>query len=432
MGGTEETGRASAARGAFGSCGGGARDRYHSGVIGDDPGKTSGSGLAELAGQLLAVLDEFSADIAGQIRERVPFYAGDSIVSLEDLQLSSRANAEFVLHSMREDREADISAAQQTGRLRAEQGVPLPSVMTAFRVMFSRIWTRLVEQARSTGVVDSDVLVDAASDIWAVHDTFAEAMASAYRDAAMAQALRDERERSALVAALLEGRALEDATVWEIADLLRLPRHGPFVVVAAESPHIASEALPHVETGLRVRGIGSAWRLLPEMHIGVVRLPDERDRRQLADVLSGLAQQRVGISPPYRRLTETATALRLARIAVAAAAPGSSRVSFFDDHPLAVAAVSAPDAMRRVSQTVLGTVLDLPAEQSAVLLETLTAWLDNGGSAESAARQLYCHPNTIRQRLRKLESCTGRSLSDPRAAAELSLALQAALLLPEH
>jgi hypothetical protein len=401
-------------------------------VIGNDPGKMASLGLVELAGQLLVVLDEFSVYIAGQIRERVPFYADGGVVSFEDLRLSCRANAEFVLHSMRDDREADISAAQETGRVRAGQGVPLPSVMSAFRVMFSLIWTRLVDEARGTETVSSDVLVDAASGIWAVHDTFAEAMASAYRESAMAQALRDERERSALVAALLEGRALEDATVWEIADLLRLSRQGPFVVVAAESPQIGSEALPHVETGLRVRGIGSAWRLLPEMHIGIVRLPGEPDRRQLADVLSGLAQRRVGVSPPYQRLTETATALRLARIAVAAAQPGSQRVSFFDDHPLAVAAVSAPDAMRRVSRTVLGTVLDLPAEQSAMLLETLTAWLDNGGSAESAARQMYCHPNTVRQRLRKLESCTGRSLADPRAAAELGLALQAALLLPEQ
>jgi DNA-binding PucR family transcriptional regulator len=74
----------------------------------------------------------------------------------------------------------------------------------------------------------------------------------------------------------------------------------------------------------------------------------------------------------------------------------------FGDHPLAVAAVSAPDALRRVYRRVLDTLLDLPAEQSAVLLETLTAWLNNGGSAESAARQMYCHPNTVLQRLREL------------------------------
>jgi hypothetical protein len=124
------------------------RDGYAARVTGDDPGEMSSPGLAELAGQLLAVLDEFSADIAGQIRERVPFYAGDSIVSAEDLRQSARANAEFVLHSMRDDLEADVSAAEQTGGLRAVQGVPLPSVMTAFRVTFSRIWTRLVDQAQ--------------------------------------------------------------------------------------------------------------------------------------------------------------------------------------------------------------------------------------------------------------------------------------------
>jgi hypothetical protein len=386
--------------------------------------------LATLAAQLLDTIDEFSADIAGQIQARVDFYADQAHVTTEELRRSSRANAEFVLRSMREDRLADVSAAQETGRRRAEQGVPLPYVMAAFRVGFSRIWKRLVEHARLNGLVSSEVLVDAASDIWAVHDTFADAMATAYRDTAMAQALRDERERSALVAALLEGRVLQDVTVWDIADLLQLPRRGPFVVVAAESPQLAQESLPHAETQLRIRGIGSAWRLLPELHVGIIHLPDEGRLSQLADVLAGAARARVGVSPAYSLLTETAAALRFARIAMATRPPGGADVTFFDDHPLAVAAVSAPDAMQHIVRAVLGRVLDLPPEQSALLLRTLAAWRDNGGSATATARQMYCHPNTIRQRLRKLESCTGRSLSDPRETAELFLALHSVLLLP--
>jgi hypothetical protein len=278
--------------------------------------------LVILAGQLLESLDEFSTDIAEQIQARVDFYAGTSEVAAEDLRSSCRANAEFVLRSMREDQQADVSAAQETGRRRAEQGVPLPYVMAAFRVGFSRIWKRLVDRARFQGRVSSDVLVDAASDIWAVHDTFAEAMASAYRDTAMAQVLRDERERSALVAALLEGRLLEDMTIWDIADLLRLPRQGPFAVVAAESPQLAHEALPYVENRLRIRGIRSAWRLLPEMQVGIVCLPGTGQLRPLVDELAGSARSRVGISPSYAALTETASALRFARIAMASTMPG--------------------------------------------------------------------------------------------------------------
>jgi hypothetical protein len=385
--------------------------------------------LVILAGQLLESLDEFSTDLAEQIHARVDFYAGTSEVSTEELQRSCRANAEFVLRSMREDLQADVSAAQETGRRRAEQGVPLPYVMAAFRVGCSRVWKCLCDQARLQDRVSSDVLVDAASDIWAVHDTFAEAMASAYRDAAMAQVLRDERERSALVAALLEGRLLEDMTVWDIADLLRLPRQGPFAVVAAESPQLAHEALPYVENRLRIRGIRSAWRLLPEMQVGIVCLPDTGQLRQLVDELAGSARSRVGVSPSYAALTETASALRFARIAMASTMPGIAHVSLFDDQPLAVAAVGAPDAMRRIGQAVLGGVLELPPEQSTLLLHTLAVWRDNGGSATAAARKLFCHPNTVRQRLRKLESSTGRSLTDPQATAELFLALQAIQLL---
>jgi len=41
------------------------------------------------------------------------------------------------------------------------------------------------------------------------------------------------------------------------------------------------------------------------------------------------------------------------------------------------------------------------------------------------AEVLYCHPNTVRYRLRRLQELTGRSLSDPRGIAELAAAAYA-------
>jgi DNA-binding PucR family transcriptional regulator len=38
---------------------------------------------------------------------------------------------------------------------------------------------------------------------------------------------------------------------------------------------------------------------------------------------------------------------------------------------------------------------------------------------------LYCHPNTVRYRLRRLQEMTGRSLSEPRSVAELAAAAYA-------
>ena len=86
--------------------------------------------------------------------------------------------------------------------------------------------------------------------------------------------------------------------------------------------------------------------------------------------------------------------------------------------------------MTHVVSTVLGRLNRLPAAERAVLLDTLEAWRDCGGSATQAADRLFCHPNTVRHRLRRITTATGRSLTAPRDVAELCLALEAARQQP--
>lgn len=57
-----------------------------------------------------------------------------------------------------------------------------------------------------------------------------------------------------------------------------------------------------------------------------------------------------------------------------------------------------------------------------LLLTTLGTWLACQGSTTFAAQRLYCHRNTVSNRLRRVEQLTGRSLSDPRQLVELALA----------
>ena len=57
------------------------------------------------------------------------------------------------------------------------------------------------------------------------------------------------------------------------------------------------------------------------------------------------------------------------------------------------------------------------------LTQTLSAFVECGGSLEATARALFVHPNTVRYRLRRVSDLTGFVASDPRDRWALSLSL---------
>ena len=105
-------------------------------------------------------------------------------------------------------------------------------------------------------------------------------------------------------------------------------------------------------------------------------------------------------------------------------------VSVFDDTPLAIAAVSAPEAMTKIRSSVLKELNELPPVERTILIDTFQAWLQAGGSANDTAAAIFCHPNTVRHRLRRIEELTGRSISRPIDTAELCLAFEVEQRLP--
>jgi len=60
-----------------------------------------------------------------------------------------------------------------------------------------------------------------------------------------------------------------------------------------------------------------------------------------------------------------------------------------------------------------------------MLLDTLAAWFANEGSPAKTAAAMFVHRNTIGYRAQRIETLTGRRLTDGRDAAELYVALEA-------
>jgi hypothetical protein len=377
-----------------------------------------------ITSMLASNVDELAQDVASAVRAEVDFYKSTRAVADDDLLASCTENLRFALKSLEDGVAFDTSPAVATGSRRAAAGIPLPAVMDAYRIASYRLWDAVVDIAAEKRGIGRDMVIEATRRIWRFQNLYTDAMASAYRQQNMQQVLEDEAERAALTEALLDGRTITDYSVWEVAQLLRLPLSGPYVVVAAECPTLGKQALPGISAKLRAVDIFSAWRLLPDIQVGIAQVPSSSKRDTLLELVERQVVRRVGVSPQFHELTSTAQALRYARVALNARGSKNGRVTVFDNSVLAVAAVSAPEVAKKLATVILGQFDDLPSEEKDVLFDTFRAWVVNKGSITNAAAQLFVHPNTVRHRLHRIERHTGRSLAVPDELAEMCLAFE--------
>jgi sugar diacid utilization regulator len=229
---------------------------------------------------------------------------------------------------------------------------------------------------------------------------------------------------STLIDGLLEGRAFDEWSLWDVAGHLRLPINGPFVVVAAQVPSGGHEPLPEIDSKLRSLDIASVWRLLPDLQVGIVHVMSAQQIDMIVALIARMTTARVGVSAAFEDLRDTPRALHVARVMLRGPADSTSSVAVFDGSILATAAVSAPETMIKTVGAALRCFDDLPDWDREMLFDTFRAWQDNDASVRGAAGVLFCHPNTVRYRLRRIEKRTGRSLSRPKDVAELCLVLE--------
>ncbi len=70
----------------------------------------------------------------------------------------------------------------------------------------------------------------------------------------------------------------------------------------------------------------------------------------------------------------------------------------------------------RITQELLGELLDYDRRRGTRLLDTLDAWLISGCNSAEAARVLFIERQTLHKRLRKIFELIG---GDPRGSAKL-------------
>ncbi|WP_371592248.1 helix-turn-helix domain-containing protein [Streptomyces virginiae] len=336
----------------------------------------------------------------------------------------------------------ELADARAVGALRAEQGLPLASLLRTHRRGGRLLWQSLTEAVTAHDRAALPRLLPAASVLWDVVDRTADAMTESYRRAEAAHGDRDRERRAALLDVLLDGADGPSAAAEAAAAQLGLPERGRFtvVVLAAEvsagpsrtPPGIPSAAPTAAVPPSPAGGSGAAsaprvlWRFRADGEVGLVEL-GHHPLESVRDLLAPLGV-RAGVGPVVGAPAELARAHRLAALALRTAPESEGpRIALLDERLPAALVAAEAELAGRLRQVVLGPVLALPVEDRRTLLTTLGTWLACQGSTTDAAQRLYCHRNTVSNRLRRVEQLTGRSLSDPRHVVELALAHSAVL-----
>jgi hypothetical protein len=312
----------------------------------------------------------------------------------------------------------ELTPIRRSAHKRALLGVPLRAMLHSYQIGAQYLWGKLQAFAERQDAELRAALLAQGHQLWSGLELVTTALQESYQEAVRDQVGDGRVHRDRLFEAVLLGRPSDAGTVADCAAALDLPRFGRFRVLVM-SPDRPSG----IEGGLRDRGVHSVWRAASGERIAILSFREGTSFATIRHLLDDAG--RIGVSPTFDHIVEASAHLRLARLAAASLEPGATGVVRYGERLLPTLLASTPHTGGALADQVLAPLRRMPRGDAGELLDTAWAWFESEGSTARTAELLFCHRNTVRNRLRRLEQLTGRRFEVPHEMAELLVAVQA-------
>lgn len=357
--------------------------------------------------KLAGIDDQLAAEYLERIDGGARYY--DSVPDEADLKESARNAFRYLLGCLlARPLSAELMAfPARVGALRARQGIALENLSAAVRSDFLVAWSALLRLADDS---DMEVLAMHVGQLWSVVDDFAAAIQQGYLDQRLQMARANIIEQQQRLSDLFSDEP-SPSVVHRVAEVLGLDETAFYWVVG-----IAAEASTSTVTrrlaGLDVVALDHTSKgvtlILLSAHS---RWPDDEAlaTELLAGVAGAVAPRTIQLPNVFRAATTVRMLVQLGREAT------TLRRSW--------AGLSISQLCAVIDD--LRSYVDVPlaaANDRDLLVETVLVFAESGSVSTTAAK-LYCHRNTVLNRIRKFEEVTGISLRSPRAQAMVQLCL---------
>lgn len=308
-----------------------------------------------------------------------------------------------------------VGIATDVGVSRARAGIPLAALMTAIRMDFSVLWDALTALSAPS---DAPLLVARANSVWQVVDAYASQTQGAYMAERQRMATEASSVRQGLVASLFGESPPPMAVVQRAAAALGVEPDVRLGVAVAAGEDAAALRVSIALAARRSTEIFThpfADALLAFWPAGAKpgsALHEAADR--IASLRCGLVQDVKGLGALHGA---SGLALELAQLATGE-----------DETALSLDTAWARLVRSRLGSDGIGLAADVEEalgecghSERERLLETARTYLDTGSVAASAD-MLFCHRNTMMNRMRRFAGLTGIDLTVPDQAARLVVA----------
>jgi PucR-like helix-turn-helix protein len=370
-----------------------------------------------------ALIDALVADgellterIRESLRAGLPVYRR---VPDRELEWGFRIDLEGTLTAARAGHEEvtdeQLAGLAAVGDARARQGLPIADVLLGWRIGVQVVLDRATELRAELDISEAELLRFVRALI-AASDRAMAIIASAHRTADLALATREHERRAALVREALLG------TISPV--VIRAHAESCGIDISREYVAIRADDDPDGRTQ-RERQLGFHGTTTPRF--GLVAMIDGDLAGFLLRAPAGELPFAVAVGPPrpIDRLTESfELATRTHATMRAFALTGVEELDALGMLPAVVADRAVGDALVR-------RFLEPLASSRTEIAASLRALFEADMHVETAAEQLFVHPNTLRYRINRFEELTGANLRSQRSAAEVWWALQRdAILAP--
>jgi hypothetical protein len=340
--------------------------------------------------EILRDVDALVVRIVAQIRREFPEYTVVADAEQTAMVIDEMRNVILGFRDRRPPAVADARHGLMLGRRRAEQGIPIETLLGAYNTGYNILWNELRDRALARDPSQEADLLPVVNVMMAWLRSITGTVAEGY---AAATAARDE-DRLALaqtfVAGLSHGGAGSDA-VEAAARGLGFDPAVPFQVICAAADDVSPESLHDLRRQLR--GPAAVVGLGRMLTVTVQGIPVETVLDRLGEKpIAGVGLPRAGLAGAAESLTDAERALALAE-------RRGTVVHFEQDWLLATL---LPQASRLTPLAEATAPEDHPH-----LAEAVRAYAGHHFSITASAEALHVHANTVKYRLTRWHEITG-------------------------